>query len=141
MKIVTANGAKTPEIIRPVLPDSPCCGNCPFWHETVKAEKSGEFDSGQCRLNPPVNQVMPVATPLGQGVGVAAYWPQLPADQWCGKHPERASFVQAMSLVDAIENLREISPEFAQLMDDAGFLKAAGIVKDTNLSDSDLSVS
>jgi hypothetical protein len=122
MEIVKPNNAKTQEIIPASLPDSPCCGNCPFWNETLKPQNSGEFSEGQCRFNPPVNQVMPIQTLKGQAVGVQAFWPQLPANQWCGKHPERDAAARAGTMLETLEVLREDSPVFQQLLKNAGVI-------------------
>jgi hypothetical protein len=70
------------------IADSPvtsgdCCASCPHWFERR------EVGGGECRVNPPVQFVMPVTTLKGSGVGLQTSFPLTTGDAWCGKHPER----------------------------------------------------
>lgn len=120
MELVKTSNAKPIEATP--LPDLPCCGNCPFWfeREDLHATKAGGYNGGDCRLNPPVSFLMMVETITGPQAAFNSVWPTLAADRWCSKHPERDAEARTAVVVNLLDNLREDSPAFKKLMENAG---------------------
>jgi hypothetical protein len=125
IEIVKANDKKR-QIERTPLPDFACCGNCPFWHERtdMEATKVGEFNGGDCRLNPPNTFPVPVQTVAGVQMALNSAWPTLAADRWCGKHPERDAQTRAAVILETIDVLRDDSPDFVKILQMAGFISS-----------------
>lgn len=115
-EIVKANGAL------PIAVDDnlPTCSNCPCWSPRTDVVTAGNVPGGECRLNPPVNHLMPVHTLKGQEIGVQTFFPMTGAKQWCGKHPVRDSEIRANMLLDSLSIVSAENPGFAKLLRSAG---------------------
>jgi hypothetical protein len=86
----------------PAMPETPCCGNCPYWMETPAAgtgvprlANTAPIRNGICRRFPPQLLMVgfgqsPIAKPgLQQQAApmMQAMFPPMTEFGWCGEHP------------------------------------------------------
>lgn len=68
--------------------ESPYCGSCKFYVETVSGD--GKVDSvGDCHRMPPISLPLIQDGTTNQEDGYATVWPEVFEFEWCGEYQEK----------------------------------------------------